>query len=233
MRTDVSIHPSSFRAALVLIRLDLLRSICFIPDASSDPQLYAVHVEAVNDELRFVPIVVDQDGRSAPEVAERLLALVQGDSEPSTGHVDWERQRELRDWQSDLITQQRTELQRVAEERNAALMEVRLATVRRSFQAKIAKRHEWLQGITDERVRRMRDAEIRNLERQLEERLEELEAKRQVIVTYELVAEGVLELAGVPGIQAREPAGSAHDPATPTPAVGESSALSPFEGRSS
>ncbi len=170
--------------------------------------LYAVHVEAVNAQLTFVPIVVDAEGNPVPSVASRLLALVQGNSDRAEFQVDWERQQVLRDQQGELIAHERTRIQKVAEERNAALVEVRLSSVQRSFDAKIRKRQEWLLEARDDRIRRMREAEIANLRRQAAERLEGLNAKRQVMVTYELVAEGVLDLVGAP---------EEDHPATPPP----------------
>jgi ATP-dependent helicase HepA len=179
--------------------------------------LYALHVDAVNAQLTFVPIVVDQQGESVPEVAQRLLALIQEGSEPSDREINWDRQSELGEAQRSLIAGERIRMQALAKERNDALIEVRLASVRRSFDAKIKKREEWLVEARDERIRRMRLAEIANLQHQRDEKLAEIESKRHALVTYELVAEGVLEVVPPTPIQAAtEWAALSGDPTAPT-----------------
>jgi superfamily II DNA or RNA helicase len=159
--------------------------------------LNVVRVDAINPQMRFVPVVFDADGRARPDVAERLVAWLQGGSRPIDEAVDLERLRVAYEQQHVLMARERDRIEGIASERNVALLETRQTHINRSFDAKIAKRREWLIDARDERIRRMRQAEIGNLEEQRKEKLEQLERGREVRVTYELVTGGTVILDGV------------------------------------
>ena len=96
---------------------------------------------------------------------------------------------------------ERDRIESMVVERNDALVEARLASATRTFGAKIRKRQQWLAEATNDRIRRMRAGEIQHLEAQLRDRLRDIEAKREVFVTYELLMGGVLSLTADPSVE--------------------------------
>jgi hypothetical protein len=79
-----------------------------------------------------------------------------------------------------------------ARDRNDAVLAVRQAAIQRTIRGKITKRHAQIADATDERIRRMWASEVRNLERELADRLAELEARRTVGVSYAPIGVGRL-----------------------------------------
>ncbi len=191
--------------------------------------LNAVHIEGITSQMTFVPLAYDSARRLRPDVAARLLHLLQGSKGDASAGID-EAELELQGRiQHEAMIRERARLEAEARERNVAILEARVANVRRTFEHKIRRREQWRDEAADQRIRRMREAEIQNLRAQLAARLEELEHKRDVRVTYELVERGILEVVASkeqprpareePPIYAPAAAGDeAGPPAPPSPA---------------
>ena len=77
---------------------------------------------------------------------------------------------------------------------------VRLAegSLEKTYHAKVRHAEQRLDKAHDERIIRMHQGEIRNLNLRLERALEELESFKQVSVTYEAVAYGLVQLVSPP-----------------------------------
>jgi superfamily II DNA or RNA helicase len=156
--------------------------------------LNVVRVDAIASQHRFVAVAFDSDNNSRPDIAERLVRYLQVGSPAPDLPVDLENVAEANERQHLVMAEHRARLEELAVQRNDALLETRLVNVRRSFAAKILKRREWFREASNDRIRRMREAEIANLSAQLDDKIEELERGRDVRVTYELVTGGIAVL---------------------------------------
>jgi hypothetical protein len=83
-----------------------------------------------------------------------------------------------------------------AKQRNEGLIAVRHAAIEKTFEVKKRRAEARLEKATDSRIVRMHEGELRNLASKLENAKQELEQKRQVTVSYEPVACGLMELDG-------------------------------------
>lgn len=88
----------------------------------------------------------------------------------------------------------RTEREESSKQRNEALVAVRKSSLDRTFQAKTRRAQGRLATARDQRIIRMHQGEIRNLQTRLERAVGELEERRQVSVSYEPVAYGAIRL---------------------------------------
>jgi hypothetical protein len=84
------------------------------------------------------------------------------------------------------------QIEQDARERNEGVIAVRQSTLDRTFRSRIVKREAQLAAALDERIRRLRAGEIRNLREELQRRLEALEATRSVGVSFAPIAIGRL-----------------------------------------
>ena len=109
------------------------------------------------------------------------------------------------DWTSDergalqaqarlAISGEADRLQAEAQERNDGWLAVRHATLERTFRAKLEKRRLLLARSEDERIIRMRRAEIANLESELRRRLDELDHQREVTAEFSPIGMGRLRV---------------------------------------
>ena len=143
--------------------------------------LYLLVLGGVQRQTRLVPIAFDEQGRRPSEVEDRLLRIVQDHASDAIEAVWTEQDREvLRDRARLAIAGIADQLQAEARERNEGWLTVRRATLERTLQGKIRKRRSLLAQAADERIVRMRRAEIENLEAELARRLAELELRREV-----------------------------------------------------
>ena len=79
-------------------------------------------------------------------------------------------------------------------QRNEALIQVRKSAVERTYGSKIRRAQKRLDGAQNQRIIRMHQGEIRNLDAKLSFALEGLEARKEVSVTYEVVAFGQVQI---------------------------------------
>lgn len=151
----------------------------------------SLHVSAMSDQVRFAAIAFDAKGKSRPDVASRVLSLVleATDREHDFDEAHYRARYSL---QMGEMARLRDEIEDLVRRNNDALVETRIGSVNRTFDAKIAKRRAWLRDATNEGIRRMRRGEIEHLESQREVKLREIEARRAVSVGYSLLLGGTL-----------------------------------------
>jgi hypothetical protein len=142
-------------------------------------------------QTRLIPIAVDSDGRRISPLEDRVLWLIQEASwdAPAAHWTEEERDSIIADM-TRIAAAVADQLEAEARDRNDAVLAVREATIERTIRRKIAKRHAQVAEATDERIRRMWLGEVRNLERELGDRLAELDARRTVGVSFAAVGAG-------------------------------------------
>lgn len=159
--------------------------------------LYLLGLGGVRRQTRLAAIAFDETGRRAPCVEGLLLRLVQ-DFATDEPHDDWTRdERETLQAQARLaVSGEADRLQAEAQERNDGWLAVRRATLERTFRAKLEKRRLLLARSEDERIVRMRTAEITNLQSELQRRLAELDRQREVTAEFSPIGMGRIRVLG-------------------------------------
>jgi hypothetical protein len=153
--------------------------------------IYALDEHSANRKRTLETVVVLDDGRLAPETAKTLLVQLQnGVCAPSQLNHDEgmfiEAQKQADAW----IAHKRDAVEHDARQRNEALIRVRSASIKASFDAKIRRTSAYLEQATDTRIQRLRRGELRNLEAKRLAKLQELDQTRQVTASYACVALG-------------------------------------------
>jgi hypothetical protein len=139
----------------------------------------------------------------------RLLRLVQDGSAVSTG-ARWTASERDELWARATMAAS-GEVDRIAAEaqdRNDMTIAVRCATLERTYRSRISRRRDLLARALDERIIRMRSAEIANLEADLARRLAEVRAHSIVGAAFHPVAAGritLVEAAFAPEREATQP----------------------------
>ena len=81
-------------------------------------------------------------------------------------------------------------------QKNEGLIAIRRAAIEKTFSVKKRRAEARLEKATNDRIIRMHQGELRNLESKLQNAIKELAQKKQVTVSYEPVAYGLMELEG-------------------------------------
>jgi superfamily II DNA or RNA helicase len=153
--------------------------------------LFLVSIDGAQSQTRLVPIVVDAAGQRTPAIEDRLLWLIQEASwDAPASHWTGDERDSIIAEMTRIAAAVADQLEAEARDRNDAVLAVRQATIERTIRRKIAKRHAQVAEASDERIRRMWLGEVRNLERELGDRLAELEARRTVGVSFAAVGAG-------------------------------------------
>jgi hypothetical protein len=132
-----------------------------------------------------------------PLLGDRFLRILQQGEEVGPGDVS-----DLKDDEFDRarsvalehMIEMRSGVERDARKLNDALVSSRLASLERTYEAKSRRVQGYLAKAYEPRIRRMRQAQLRNLEARFEADKAELEARRAVTTTFSIRLAGVLRL---------------------------------------
>lgn len=153
--------------------------------------IFLLKVQGAQPQTRLVSIALDDRGSRSEAVEAALLRLIQDDSVDGTdsGWTAARRDR-IASETTRAVADEAAAIERDAIQRNDGVLAVRTATLQRTFRSKIAKRRSQIASTSDERIHRMWTSEIRNLETELIRRLEELEQRRAVGVSFAPIGTG-------------------------------------------
>ncbi len=152
--------------------------------------IYQLSITGARPQYTLHPVIVLDDGRSTTLSADTLLSQLQhsrdgrGISYSEDGFIAAQQQADRE------MARQRDQLKAETLRRNTALIAAQKASIQTSFAAKIRRAEEQGRSATDERIRRMRQAQTRNLEATLSAKLAALDQKGNVSVSYTLIAGG-------------------------------------------
>lgn len=153
--------------------------------------LYVLDVHGVAQRVTLEPVVVLDGGRLAARAAEHLLVELQCDGPAaddltySDGAFSLAEQSAMR-----CVGARRDALATEMRRRNEALLAARESAIRTAFEAKIRRTSELLEQSADERIRRMRTAQVQNLQARMQAKLVDLRRGKDVSVAHRLVAGG-------------------------------------------
>jgi superfamily II DNA/RNA helicase len=154
----------------------------------------ALRITSVRARSLLIPFVYEERGARRRDIEARLLRLLQEASKPAPLVVDRVAvDRAVSQAHRDM-DEERERYETDERARNEALLAGRLASLDRSYSRKIEKRKRWLAEATNPQIQRMREAEIANLEAQWRRRRQELEGRRMVLVDYQILEQGLIQL---------------------------------------
>jgi len=160
---------------------------------------FYMSTRAIADWDELVNIVLDENGNIDNDLSERFLKLMQvylpEDLSSSDVHsFDTTTFYSLKEKAFELMAEFKKVKETIAIQRNDALITSRQAALEKTYEAKKRRIQQRLDKATDERIIRMHQGELRNMETKHQNALAEVEKKRQVSLYYEPVAFGVVEL---------------------------------------
>lgn len=195
-----------------------------VPVGTYQFALFLLEVTGAIRQLRLLPVAFDADGRRAEGLEGRVLHVIQSLATAEAGGAMTIADRDrLKDAATRVASAIADQVEAEAAHRNDASIAVRRATLDRTFRLRIQKRRDLLATAKDERIRRLRSGEITNLERDLKDRVRELEANRSVAVQRTLVGVGRIHVAAraieeaEPEMEAAPETVHADAPASPYP----------------
>ena len=157
--------------------------------------IYQFNVTSVSPQRILTPILVPIDGTEPqPIQADTLLTEVTKNQDGAAPDVDCDESlfSRLEQAAQGFAAEARYNIEQSAKQNNDALIDERIASLERHFDSNINNAQHQFEVVSEQRIKRMRQSEIRNLRLARAERIEEEEDKRGVLVEYYMVASGLL-----------------------------------------
>lgn len=160
--------------------------------------VYLVRAAAVERLSSLVPIVVDPKTRQRVEIVETdLMSALQEACYDAVIPVDWP-WHELESTSREYFAEHRDDLQNEMETRNNAIIDTRIAGLRQTSEARVRRWHEALAQVDQPRIQRMRRSQISNEEARLQSQVADLESRRGVDISGNLVLAGYIRFTMAP-----------------------------------
>ena len=160
--------------------------------------LFGLRTDAVRTEERLVPVVVSpKTMRVQPSLSQRFLQITLEGQEVRPGTLvgfDQHQFEQARKVALNYMIHLRSRDQQQASRVNDALVNSRLTSLEQTYEAKSARVRGYLANVDEPRIRRMREAQLRNLKDKFEADKAKLEARRVPAVTFSQKLDGVLWL---------------------------------------
>ncbi len=200
----VTLHHPLAQAALAHFRKTggrrIPKTALWIDRSSETPHgdfaffLYRFDIHSATPQCTLVPILVSTDDSDPQPFHSKVflkeLPSDQGDRKPEV-EIEEGRFLQLQDAADNYASSVRQDKEVSERQYNDALIDVRIASLDRHFSSHIENLRRQLMPITEERIKRMRQSQIRNSRRRRDERIEEEESKRGVRVEYTMIAAGL------------------------------------------
>ena len=168
--------------------------------------VYALVEEGLSRQARLHAVVILDDGRIAPGAAETALRWIATSEQPATPiAVSPVPLAEVQDAADAIVAQERDEIRRAREERNAAVVAARRAAILTSFAAKERSIQSAIQATNNPAARQMNLGRLRHLQVRRDEKLAELEQRGSVSVSSQLVALGRVRIVSAAPVPEAEP----------------------------
>ena len=175
------------------------------PDLSGDYAFFIWSIESRGGDIRreLAVVAVDEDGHPIEQLEQQLLSMLagqlgeseampgttrKGDAEKITLWSDVQDRAHLR------FDEIRRNLEKRIRQENDSLIRARETALTNTYNGRLSKFRDWLEEAKDPRIRRLQEGQIRNTEVELQERLAELNRRRDVVVSGELKIAGILSV---------------------------------------
>lgn len=153
--------------------------------------IYSLEEQGLTLRRTLHPVIIFDDGTFATESAKTLFSQLLNQSgrvdnlDAGNGFIS-SQETLANNW----IAEQRDRISIQANKRHSALINIRAASITESYDAKIRRAQQTLQAVSEARIVRMYEGQIRNLEAQRDRKLKELREKDHVSVSHSLIAAG-------------------------------------------
>jgi len=150
------------------------------------------------DSNELVTVVIDTDGNIDDELSGSFLRMISDylleDSPGSDIDYDWQLGRDLKVRALEFMAEMKGQKELAERQRNDSMIAIRRSALEKTYEVKKRRVQHRLENATDERIVRMHQAELRNLDNKLTNAVSELESKKKISVSYEPIACGLIEL---------------------------------------
>ena len=156
--------------------------------------IYSMSSLGHEHQSKLIPIVLEADGHPNEQLEARLLEyLITADAR--SGSVP-----EVSEWDEKTnqailrFSHLRDQHEAVVKQRNESMIDSQQASLEQTYRARIQRYAETMAQVRDPRITRMKSAQIENARDELGSRIDELESRRNVVVTGKLEIAGSIEL---------------------------------------
>lgn len=137
--------------------------------------IYRLGLRGLESQERLLPIALAVGSRErCDDLDDMLLGAFAGAASEPRPALDEAAIRDLEEAAFEYADARRRDVEEVERGQLAGRIAVRQATLRRTYEARMARAAELLAGASDERIRRLYEGRIRNLQAELEQRVREL-----------------------------------------------------------
>jgi hypothetical protein len=160
--------------------------------------MFYMSASAMVDSNELVTITLKTDGNIDEYLSTSFLKFVNEflteDSPESKIEYDWVIGQELKEKAHEVMAEMKRKKEVAEMQKNDSLIAIRRSALEKTYEVKTRRVKARLEKATDERIIRMHEGELKNLESKHINAISELENKRKISVSYEPVACGLIEL---------------------------------------
>jgi ATP-dependent helicase HepA len=160
--------------------------------------LFTFQATGVEKTSRLVPVVVvPHEGDVYTELSRRLLHLTQTSAYELSGRfpkIDLDDLESAKETALGYMATRRNKLEAEIRRNNEALVNARLQAISQSYEAKRRRIEQTMGKVREERILRLYRGQLRNQETRYQARTKEIEALRDVSVSYSLVLRGMVRV---------------------------------------
>jgi len=171
-----------------------------IPEANGIRYFFMFYIStsAMVDSNELVTITLDIHGNIDEYLSNSFLKIINDylveDSTESKIEYDWVLGQELKEKAHELMAEMKRKKETTERQKNDSLIAIRRSALEKTYEVKTRRVNDRLAKAIDERIIRMHEGELKNLESKHDNAVGELENKRKISVSYEPIACGLIEL---------------------------------------
>ncbi|GAB4511096.1 MAG: hypothetical protein OHK0046_08710 [Anaerolineae bacterium] len=174
--------------------------------------IYALDENSARKNRTLLSVIILDDGRIAEQTSSFVLGQIHERGENiliDHSEQSLDQAQAIADrWMSDQRERRRTFIS----DQNEALIAARVAAVRQTYKVKVARAEATREKVDDVRLKRLYDGQVRNLQAELETRIETIHQGQAFSISYNLVALGRVRI--VPELELAPEVGLNHFPHT-------------------
>jgi superfamily II DNA or RNA helicase len=149
----------------------------------------------IRPEIRMVNLCWDlQQNRLSDHVSSKLIGLLGTAQDCARNKISSDSVVEMFKWLDEAFQTQREEMLKKHIERNDFLVNRKIAGLEVWFKTRLQRVNAELPSIHDDRIRRMKEAERNNIEKDYQQKRNDLENKKVADITTRRIAAGILEI---------------------------------------
>ena len=160
--------------------------------------IFSVDSEGIDKDSRLMTVTVSVDtGDVHNLLSKKLLHLLQTDALPAgtgEGHCNEDELKSAEDAAMLFMTHERDTLYSEVSNSNDAIVNARLAAVEQSYNAKRTRINGILKKVNNESIKRMYDGQLRNMDAKYRAKVQGIEARRRVGISFSLQLRGCVDV---------------------------------------